>query len=159
EAACAELASGIEVAEAECATHRDAAEAAGAAAEAAEAMLAAAGAAQAGARDAERAARAALSEAEGDAGALSAEIDGLAKLLAQEAGSGARLVDRVEVEPGFEAALGVALGDDLDADEAPDGSGASGWTAVPAYEAPPPLPAGVRPIGEVARGPGLLARR
>ena len=156
QSAVAKLADEIEAAEAECAASRAKAGAAQAAAEAAEAALAAAGATHAAARETETEARTALSDAEGESAALAAEAEGVAKLLARDAGGGGRLVDQIEVEHGFEAALGAALGDDLDAGEA---EGGSGWTAQEPYAAPAALPTGARPISQVAGGPSLLARR
>ena len=156
EKAVAGLAGEIGKAEADCAARRAETEAAQAAAEAAEAALVTAGAAQSAARETEAEARAALSDAEGETAALSAEAEALAKLTERDGGTGDGLLDGVAVEPGFEPALGAALGDDLDAGEAAD---ASGWTTLEPYPASPPLPDGARPIGEVARGPALLARR
>src|SRR5690625_2017032 len=80
-------------------------------------------------------------------------------MLAREGGADTGLVDRIEVAPGFEAALGAALGDDLDYGEAPAGAESSGWATLEGYENPAPLPPGARPIGELARGPEVLARR
>ena len=156
EQAAAAVGGQIAAADADLSTRRAATKSAGAAAAAAEQALTAAGTEQAGAREAEATARAALADAQGEMAALSAEAQGLEKLLARDAGSGGRLLDRIEVTPGWEAALGAALGDDLSADEAADGSG---WTALDAYAAPPVLSAEARPIAEVARGPALLARR
>ncbi len=156
EQAAAGLDGQITDAEAELEARRQAATESAAAVEAVEAELAAAAAEQGAAREAEAAARATRSDADGETAALAAEAQGLEKLLARDAGEGDRLVDRIEVVPGWEAALGAALGDDLSADEAVEGSG---WTSLDPYAAPPKLPGAARPIGEVARGPALLDRR
>ena len=80
--------------------------------------------------EAEAEARAARSEAEGEANALRAEVAALARLVEREALAGSQLLDRLEVEPGFEKALGAALADDLRAPEV-DGAGRSGWPDRP----------------------------
>lgn len=159
EAALEKLADEIQAAEDATAKHQGAVEAAAEAAKAAEAALASATEDEAGARSAEAAARAELSTAKGEAAALSAEVSTLGKMLAREGGAGTGLVDQIEVTPGFEAALGAALGDDLDYGEAPEGRDSSGWSALDHYENPAPLPPDARLIGELARGPEVLARR
>ncbi|MEM7059932.1 MAG: hypothetical protein AAF557_20310 [Pseudomonadota bacterium] len=128
------------------------------AAEAAETQLLAAEQARTTAQENEGEARATLSDADGEVSALSAEVQGLEKLLDREDGDGAKLIDRIDVAPGFEAALGAALGDELSADEA-TGPDASGWTGLSPYDAPPALPGGVMPLADHAKGPDLLSRR
>ncbi len=158
EAAIADISKTLETVEAQ---HQDlvAAEAdARAASEAAERSLAQAETSRAAAQDNEGQARAALADAEGERSALQAEVQGLERLLARDAGDGNALIDRLTVAPGYEAALGAALGDDLSADEA-DTSTGSGWTDLSAYSDPPALPAGAEPIGASVTGPDLLARR
>jgi chromosome segregation protein len=115
-------------------------------------------AARAEAAEAEQAARATRATAEGEAGALRAEVAALARLVQREAGSGAQVLDRVSVTPGFEAAVGAAMADDLKAPEVGPAQ-RSGWAALPAYDAPPPLPDGVTPLSAHAAGPAVLARR
>ena len=128
------------------------------AAEEAEGALAEAEAARAQAQETEGEARAALSDAEGEVSALTAEVQGLEKLLAREAQDGARLIDRITVASGYEAALGAALGDDLNAAIA-DGPEASGWVDLEPYDPAATLPEGVTALASVADGPSLLARR
>ncbi|MEM8698916.1 MAG: AAA family ATPase, partial [Pseudomonadota bacterium] len=94
-----------------------------AASQTAETALTEAEAARAAAQTGEAEARARLSEAAGEATAVSGEVQALSKLLAREADSAAQLIDLVKVAPGYEAALGAALGDDLRAGEAGDESG------------------------------------
>ena len=129
-----------------------------AAAEAAETKLTEAETTRASAQETEGEARAALSDAEGEVSALSAEVQGLEKLLSRDAGSGAKLIDRINVEPGYETALGAALGDDLSADEARS-LDASGWVDLAAYDPSAPLPDGVEPLASRVEAPDLLARR
>lgn len=126
--------------------------------EAAEEMLTAAEEARAEVQARESAARAMRSEAEGEAGALRAEVTALARLVERESASGQQLLDRVQVEPGYEAALGAALADDLRAPEVGEDA-ASGWGLLPDYDAPQPLPEGVAPLATHVGVPEVLARR
>ncbi|MGL5009639.1 MAG: chromosome segregation protein SMC [Paracoccaceae bacterium] len=136
----------------------EAQEAAAALAEAAEDALLQTEAARADAQSREADARAARSSAEGEANALRAEVAALARLVAREADAGAQLLDRLEVTPGFEKALGAALADDLRSPEV-DGAGASGWARLAQYAVPQPLPPGVTSLGAQVRAPDVLARR
>ncbi|QYX55800.1 AAA family ATPase [Roseovarius sp. SCSIO 43702] len=112
--------------------------------------------AEAQAREAD--ARAERSEAEGEVNALSAEVTALARLVDRDTGEGGQILDRLQVEQGFEKALGAALADDLRAPEvAPDG--ASGWLVLPDYDTHQPLPGGVQPITHHVSVPDVLARR
>ena len=67
------------------------------------------------------------------------------------------LIDAVSVDPGFETALGAALGEDLSvpADEAAP----THWRTLSPYPRLTPLPAGARPLAEVVNAPTALARR
>ncbi|MEZ5913683.1 MAG: chromosome segregation protein SMC [Paracoccaceae bacterium] len=127
-------------------------------AEAAEATLGEAEAARAEAQGREAEARAARSEAEGEASALRAEVAALAKLVEREAQAGTQVLDRVNVAPGFEKALGAALADDLRAPEIEAGA-RSGWTGLPEYGTPQPLPAGVEALSDHVVVPDVLRRR
>ena len=137
-------------------TAQEAQEEAMAMAEAAEEALAAAEEARAEAQQRESAARAARSEAEGEAGALKAEVGALARLVERDAGGGNQLLDRLGVAPGYEAALGAALADDLRAPEVTEGSG---WRLLPDYDAAQALPVGVEPLSRHVTAPAVLARR
>ena len=108
------------------------------------------------AREAE--ARAARSSAEGEANAIRAEVAALAKLVAREAQAGTQLLDKLSVEPGFEAALGAALTDDLRAPEIA-GAARSGWVELAQYDAPQPLPAGAASLATHVGAPAVLDRR
>lgn len=115
-------------------------------------------AARADAQTLEAEARAARADAEGKAATIEAEVAALTRLLERERGAGDQILDRMSVTKGYEAALGAALSDDLKAGEAIT-AGATGWTGLPGYDASAALPAGARPISEVATGPVLLTRR
>jgi chromosome segregation protein len=141
------------------ATAREAASEAERAARTAEATLAAAEQEHAAARQAEAAARTVRSEAESAEKTLAAEVATLERLLAPDADAAGGLIDRLRVAPGYEAALGAALGDDLRAPPA-DAPGASGWAAPgdkPAVGAP--LPAEAEPLAPHVTGEARLARR
>ncbi|MEH7829472.1 chromosome segregation protein SMC [Gemmobacter denitrificans] len=125
-------------------------------AEAAEEALALAEEARAAVQAREADARAARSAAEGEANALRAEVQALARLVEREAQAGTQLLDRVQVEPGYEAALGAALADDL---RAPESDGRSGWAALPDYPEDQALPAGVIPLAAHVVVPPVLRRR
>lgn len=125
--------------------------------EAAESTLAETEAARAEAQTSETEARGHLAGAEGQAGTLRAEAAALARLLDEEPDAGMRLLDLVQVEPGFEAALGAALADDLRAPLA-DGPG-SGWIALPPFASVPALPAGAAPLAAHVTAPDALTRR
>ncbi|MDP3958897.1 MAG: chromosome segregation protein SMC, partial [Pseudorhodobacter sp.] len=103
-------------------------------------------------------ARAARSAAEGEANALRAEVAALARLVAREAQTGTQVLDRVQVDPGYEQALGAALADDLRAPEVA-GAGGSGWTGLPDYDTDQPLPAGAVALADHVRVPAVLRRR
>ncbi|OAN79002.1 chromosome segregation protein SMC [Jannaschia sp. EhC01] len=115
-------------------------------------------AARAEAQARETEARSARSEAEGRAGTLDAEVTALARVLERDRGDGDQVLDEIKVSPGFEAAIGAALSDDLKAARA-DTAGATGWTDLPGYDTTTPLPEGVQPAAEVATAPAVLTRR
>jgi chromosome segregation protein len=127
-------------------------------AEEAEAVLAQAEDARAATQTREAEARAARSAAEGEANALRAEVTALARLVEREANAGSQILDLLLVEPGYEAALGAALADDLRAPRA-EGDAASGWVALPAYDDFPDLPPGVAPLAPHVGAPDVLDRR
>lgn len=137
---------------------QEAQEAALALAEAAEEALAMAEEARAEVQSREAEARAARSAAEGEANALRAEVQALARLVAREALAGAQLLDRLTVQPGYEAALGAALADDLRAPELAEGA-RSGWALLPLYAEDQPLPEGVQPLAGFVTAPAVLQRR
>ncbi len=102
--------------------------------------------------------RAERSEAEGELNALRAEVTALARLVQRDTAEGGQIMDRLQVEQGFEKALGAALADDLRAPEV-DADGPSGWTVLADYDAAQPLPAGVTALSAHVSVPDVLVRR
>jgi chromosome segregation protein len=127
-------------------------------AEATERALLDAEAARANMQGDEADARAKRSEAEGEANALRAEVNALQRLVDRERSDKEHLLDRLQVEKGFEAALGAALADDLRAPETKDGH-SSGWSFLPDYPSTQPLPGAAQPLSDHVKAPGVLARR
>ncbi len=156
--AVSEARAALEGAERGMAHAAEAVERARAEAEAAEAALVAADEARGEMQAKEAEARAERSEAEGEASALRAEVAALAKLVERDTAEGGQVLDMVEVEPGYEKALGAALADDLRAPVA-EGDAPSGWARLGGYERPQPLPAGVRALNSHVNVPDVLARR
>ncbi|WP_020176667.1 chromosome segregation protein SMC [Methyloferula stellata] len=109
------------------------------------------------AREAEARARTPLAEAERKAQKLETEAATLSKLLT--AGSGSfwpPVTDEISVEKGYEAALGAALGDDLDAST--NGAAPAHWALI-AHEDDPALPEGVQALSSLVQAPPALQRR
>ena len=127
-------------------------------AQAARDALQAAETATAEARTAENEAREAHQTAASAAAKLRAEQEALSELL--EFGDPELwppMIDAVEVDTGYEMALGAALGDDLIAPT--DEASPIHWRALPMFTNPKPLPDNVRRLSEVVRGPAALMRR
>jgi chromosome segregation protein len=119
----------------------------------------AAEAARRAAQEEERGAREALRQAESELGRIDAEMAGLAKIL-KATGTGdlfAPVIDQIRAVPGYETALGAALGDDLTAPI--DASAPMHWRIVDALETPPSLPVGAEPLSSRVTAPAALARR
>ncbi len=127
-------------------------------AERAETVLAEAETARAETQAREAEARAERSEAEGETNALRAEVTALARLLERDTAEGGQVLDRLQVEQGFEKALGAALADDLRAPEVED-DGPTGWAVLPAYASAQALPQGVTALSEHVSVPDVLVRR
>ena len=124
----------------------------------ARAALGTAEAARREAEDRERALREALREADAVLARREAERAALAALLAgPDVGADPALWDRVAVGPGFETALGAALGDDLQASTNEDAP--IHWRVLERAADPVPLPGGVEPLARVVRAPPALAAR
>src|SRR5437763_664875 len=123
----------------------------------AEAAALRAEAAHSGARQALDVARAPLAEAERRVGRLEAEAKALAKLIDVEAKKlWPPAIDLLTVEKGYEAALGAALGDDL---EAPvDPASPIRWAGA-AADNDPALPNAADPLSRHVTAPPELARR
>ena len=111
-----------------------------------------------GAEKARDSARAAAQNAETPAAQLAAEIRALTEILDPgPAGEFPGLLDRLSVDAGYEGALGVALGDDLNA--ATDEAAPMFWRALPPLPEAQTLPAGVESLARFVRAPGALDRR
>ena len=136
----------------------EAVEAAMAMAEAAEETLTMAEEARAATQEREAEARAVRSSAEGEANAIRAEVGALARMVQREAQAGTQLLDLVQVEPGFEAALGAALADDLRAPEVA-AAARSGWVLLAPFEEVYPLPEGCEALAAHVEAPDVLGRR
>ncbi|WP_282095775.1 chromosome segregation SMC family protein [Epibacterium ulvae] len=126
--------------------------------EAAEEELMASEETRAGCETQEADARKARGEAEGELGALQAEVTALAKLVERDTVEGGQILDDLQVQSGFEKALGAAVADDLRAPLA-QADGPSGWLDLPQYDNALALPEGVTPLAAYVRAPAALARR
>jgi chromosome segregation protein len=115
-------------------------------------------AAHSAARQALDVARPPLQEAERRVHRFDTEAKTLARLLHVDTKNlWPGVIDSLTVDKGFEAALGAALGDDL---EAPvDPSAPMRWAGAPIEPTDPQLPEGVEPLGQHVRAPAELARR
>lgn len=103
-------------------------------------------------------AREAFAEAKAGLAALEGEIAALKTLSADdEGGDRPKIASAVKVEPGFEAALSAAIGDDLEATEGHDGP--LHWEVLGALENAPALPAGAKPLSDFVTGSKALERR
>jgi chromosome segregation protein len=99
-----------------------------------------------------------LSSAEGEANAISAEVSALAKILERDTMEGGQVIDRLQVEHGFEKALGAALADDLRSPQVQE-DGPSGWISLEELPIEQDLPAGVTPLTHHVSVPEVLNRR
>ena len=110
------------------------------------------------AEEGERALRETLRTADAALAGSEAERAALAALLADPAaGDGQALWDQVTVEPGFEAAVGAALGDDLQAST--DEAAPVHWRTLAQAADAAPLPPGTAPLADAVRAPQALAAR
>ena len=99
-----------------------------------------------------------LAEAERAAQRLETEARTSPGLLGSDAnGPWPRAVDAVSVARGYEAALGAALGDDLDASV--DEAAPAHWSVLAPADEDPSLPAGADPLAARVSAPPALARR
>ncbi|MEY4269323.1 MAG: hypothetical protein RLZZ58_539, partial [Pseudomonadota bacterium] len=124
---------------------------------AAEAELTAAESARDGLADELAQSDAGLAEARAALAALDGEASTLSRALAHHDRAEARALDRIRVNPGYEAALAAALGDDLDA--AIGAGAARGWQGADAEDGDPALPTGCTPLAHHVAVPPELARR
>ncbi len=110
------------------------------------------------ARATEADAREPMAAAEKELERLSAEIKALSNLLAvDDGGLWPPVIDTVTVEPGYETALGAALGEDLTVPT--DTAAPVHWDALPAIDNPAILPDGVVSLAKFVDGPPALTRR
>jgi len=115
-------------------------------------------AAHAKAIEAETEARAPFDAAEREVQNRAAEASALATLLHRvDRDLWPPLIDSLRVEPGYEAALAAALGDDLDAPL--DEAAPQYWRDLSRAEDFPQLPEGATPLSQFVQGPSALARR
>ena len=99
-----------------------------------------------------------LAEAERAAQRLETEARTVAGLLGSDSsGPWPRAVDAVSVARGYEAALGAALGDDLDASV--DEAAPAHWSLIAPADEDPSLPVGADPLAARVSAPPALARR
>ena len=98
-----------------------------------------------------------LAEARAALAALDGEAATLERALAAARTDDDRILDRLRVAPGHEAALAAALGDDLDAGT--DRDAARSWGGADADKNDPALPAGTEPLAAFVQAPPALARR
>jgi len=103
------------------------------------------------------AARAGLADADRQVRELEAEAKGLERLLRRADGPAATpVIDEMRITAGFEKAVAAALGDDLNAPR--DRSAPAFWSGDATADRPA-LPAGVRPLSELAEAPDALSAR
>ncbi len=108
--------------------------------------------------DDETAARDNARAAEDTAAKLGAEAQALVELLEiTDSELWPPLIDALTVEPGLEAALGAALGDDLVAPT--DEAAPVHWRTLGQFARPQDLPGGVAPLSDFVSAPKALARR
>ncbi|NVP56372.1 chromosome segregation SMC family protein [Mycoplana rhizolycopersici] len=111
------------------------------------------------ARSAEVEARGPVEAARGQANAVETEMRTIRRMLEAGAagGSAAPVVEDVQVDKGFETALGAALGDDLDSPA--DTAAAAHWRFSGDGADDPPLPEDIEPLLSHVRAPDVLTRR
>ncbi|KAA5606165.1 chromosome segregation protein SMC [Roseospira marina] len=110
------------------------------------------------ARGAFDAAREAAQGVAAERASLRAEVQALEQMLTREAppaGNAPPVLEALSVAPGYETALGAALGDDLTA--ALDPAAPAFWAALPLGDAAP-LPSGVGALADHVQGPPAVAR-
>ncbi|MBT6094476.1 MAG: hypothetical protein HOH04_06305, partial [Rhodospirillaceae bacterium] len=114
--------------------------------------------ARAEAEEKSRAAVSALHEAQAQVTELQAEERALEKVLATvENDLFPPVIDALDVTPGYEAALGAALGDDLSSPT--DEAAPTHWRTLTPMDGAPALPDGAKPLNTVVQAPSALARR
>lgn len=126
--------------------------------EGAELRAAEAEAGHARARNTEATAREPLLEADQLVNQLKTEAQTLARVLqVEETGLWPPMIDAITVEPGYEKALGAALGEDLDLPG--DTAAPVHWDTLGPLEGGRALPAEAKPLSDFVKGPDALTRR
>lgn len=148
----------LETAHDDLAAAQDSCEDAAHLAEEAESVMAETEAAHEAAQTTEAAARSESASASGEVSTLRAELGALSRLTERSAAASTQILTKVQVQPGFEVALGAALGDDLSAPET-DADTPSGWETLPPLTDAPTLPAPAKPLSAVVTAPKALTRR
>ncbi len=98
-----------------------------------------------------------LAAADKDVARLRAEERAITTLLGSGGGLWPKLIDALSVQPGYEAALAAALGDDLDVPL--DEAAPAHWRALPPVAAGVELPGGALALSRFVQAPEALARR
>ncbi|NQV83994.1 MAG: chromosome segregation protein SMC [Rhodospirillales bacterium] len=89
---------------------------------------------------------------------LKAEVEALSEILdSEDSDQWPPVIDALGVETGYEAALAVALGEDLSASD--NEAAPSHWRALAPLANAPALPSGARPLSDFVRAPASLDRR
>lgn len=117
-------------------------------------------AARRAAQEEEFGAREAAREADAEFAKLDGERQGIARALAAARGKDrqfAPAMDAIRVAPGYEKALGAALGEDLAA--ALDANAPHHWRELDIAGTPAPLPLGAAALDQFVQAPAALARR
>lgn len=104
-------------------------------------------------------ARQPVQEARSNLNRIETESRTISKILnsGAEGGLFPAVVEKIKVKPGFEAALGAALGDDLDQPDDP--ASPAHWALVEPTGSDPALPQGIEPLAAHVTAPPALARR
>lgn len=111
--------------------------------------------------DLEKQTREALRSVEAEFDKLSAEETALSALVERhedgDSASATPVLDKVSVTAGYEAALGAAFGDELDAPV--DEGSKIHWLQLPPFSGAMGLPTGAQPLSKFVSGPAALSRR
>ena len=98
-----------------------------------------------------------LANADKDVARLRAEERAITTLLGSGGGLWPKLIDAIDVQPGYEAALAAALGDDLDVPL--DEAAPAHWRQLPPAANSAGLPEGATALSQFVQAPDALARR
>ena len=98
-----------------------------------------------------------LAAADREVARLKAEEKAISTLLGSDGGLWPKLIDSLKAQPGYEAAVAAALGDDLDAPL--DEAAPIHWRTLPPMAAGASLPEGATSLSAFVNAPPALARR